>query len=67
MKLIRVLMLMQLKLLHIGLQAARAQNPEMSIIIITHYPRLLSFITPDMVHIMNKGSHHTIRAAVTCI
>lgn len=45
-----------IKIVAIGLKAARAQNPQMSIIIITHYPRLLSFITPDMVHVMNKGA-----------
>lgn len=44
------------KIVALGLQAARAQNPEMSIIIITHYPRLLAFIAPDVVHIMNKGT-----------
>ena len=49
-------MLMRLKLWHTVLQAACAQNPEMSIIIITHYPRCLHYITPDMVHIMNKGT-----------
>jgi Fe-S cluster assembly ATP-binding protein len=39
-----------------GLQAARMANGSMSIIIITHYPRLLVHIQPDRVHVMNNGN-----------
>jgi len=39
-----------------GLQIARRENPYLSIIIITHYPRLLSYIEPDFVHVMHKGT-----------
>lgn len=38
-----------------GLQIARKENPDLCIIIITHYPRLLSYIEPDFVHVMHKG------------
>ena len=30
-------------------------NPEMSLIIITHYPRILHFLEPQFVHILQKG------------
>lgn len=30
-------------------------NPKTSILIITHYPRILEYIKPDYVHIMNHG------------
>lgn len=30
-------------------------NPNLGILIITHYQRILNYITPDMVHIMVKG------------
>ena len=31
------------------------ENNKCSILIITHYPRILSFIKPDYVHVMNNG------------
>lgn len=31
-------------------------HPDTSILIITHYPRILEMIVPDFVHIMNNGS-----------
>jgi len=34
----------------------REQNPEMSLILITHYPNILKHIKPDVIHIMDKGS-----------
>ena len=34
---------------------ARQSNPALSLLIITHYPRLLNYLTPDWVHIMDKG------------
>lgn len=45
-----------IKMVAQGLQVARAQNPELALIIITHYPRLLSYITPDVVHIIKNGT-----------
>lgn len=38
-----------------ALKTLRQENPALSILIITHYPRLLQFIVPDEVHIMVKG------------
>ncbi len=31
------------------------RSPERSMIVITHYQRLLEFITPDYVHVMHEG------------
>jgi Fe-S cluster assembly ATP-binding protein len=44
-----------IKIVAQGLQIAREENPDLGILIITHYPRLLSYIQPDFVHIMHKG------------
>lgn len=33
----------------------KSKNPDTSILIITHYPRILELIKPDYVHIMNHG------------
>jgi len=33
----------------------RLRSPERSMIVITHYQRLLNFIVPDIVHVMAKG------------
>ncbi len=38
------------------LSHARSNNPAMSILLITHYPRLLAYLEPDFVHVMHKGS-----------
>lgn len=45
-----------IKMVAQGLHAARQQNPELTLIIITHYPRLLSYIKPDVVHILKNGT-----------
>jgi len=45
-----------IKIVAAGLQVARMADPTLSIIMITHYPRLLNYITPDCVHIMNNGT-----------
>ena len=40
------------------------QNPELSIMLVTHYQRILSYITPDYVHVLmdgkivKSGDHH---------
>lgn len=39
-----------------GLQTARAAAPAMSILLITHYPRLLAYVQPDAIHVLHKGS-----------
>ena len=33
----------------------KAENKDVSILIITHYPRILEYIKPDYVHVMNNG------------
>ncbi len=33
----------------------RLRSPERSMIVITHYQRLLDYIVPDVVHVMSKG------------
>lgn len=45
-----------LKLVCDGLAAARATNPAMSILLITHYPRILNYLIPDYVHVMSDGA-----------
>lgn len=45
-----------IRLVSHGLQKARDQNPEMALIIISHYPALFLYMNPDRVHIMNKGA-----------
>ncbi len=38
-----------------GVNRLAEQNPEMTVLIITHYQRLLNYIKPDHVHVMVKG------------
>jgi len=38
-----------------GVKTLHAEDPEMSFLIITHYQRLLDYITPDRVHVMVGG------------
>lgn len=45
-----------IKMVAQGLQKAREQNPALALIIITHYPRMLSYIKPDVVHIIKNGT-----------
>lgn len=45
-----------LKVVADGLIVAMKENPQLSLIIITHYPRMLKYITPDHVHIMHQGA-----------
>jgi Fe-S cluster assembly ATP-binding protein len=33
----------------------RLMGPEMGVLVITHYQRLLNYIVPDVVHVMSKG------------
>ncbi len=38
-----------------GVQAVRAEHPEMGVVLITHYQRLLDHLRPDVVHLMIDG------------
>ncbi|MEJ2538549.1 MAG: Fe-S cluster assembly ATPase SufC [Gemmatimonadota bacterium] len=38
-----------------GVNKLREDNPEMTILLITHYQRLLNYIQPDFVHVMVDG------------
>jgi Fe-S cluster assembly ATP-binding protein len=38
-----------------GINTLAEQNPEMGILLITHYQRLLNYIRPDKVHVLYKG------------
>lgn len=44
-----------MRLIGQGLQKAREQNPHMALIIISHYPYLFEYVTPNWVHVLNKG------------
>ncbi len=44
-----------LKLVAGGVNGLVAQRPEMSVLLITHYQRILNHIAPDYVHIMFRG------------
>ncbi len=39
-----------------GIQIAREQNPTMAFLVITHYQRLLNYIVPDVVHMLQNGT-----------
>ncbi len=44
-----------LKVVCNSLTTIRQENPAMSVILITHYPRILQYIEPDVVHVMQQG------------
>ncbi|MEX2470902.1 MAG: Fe-S cluster assembly ATPase SufC [Gemmatimonadota bacterium] len=44
-----------LKTVSDGVNKLTAENPDMAILLITHYQRLLDYITPDVVHVMMDG------------
>jgi Fe-S cluster assembly ATP-binding protein len=44
-----------LKVVAAGVNALHRERPEMSILLITHYQRLLNFVRPDQVHVMVAG------------
>jgi Fe-S cluster assembly ATP-binding protein len=39
-----------------GLARAREQNPELRLLLITHYQRILRYVTPDYVHVLCEGA-----------
>lgn len=45
-----------LKLVANAIEKLRISNPAMVILVITHYPRLLEYLKPSAIHIMNKGT-----------
>jgi Fe-S cluster assembly ATP-binding protein len=44
------------KLVGTVLAHIKAKNPTVSILIITHYQRMLEYVIPDYVHVLHKGS-----------
>ena len=44
-----------LKVVSQGVNALTEADPEMSVLLITHYQRLLNYIKPDVVHVMVDG------------
>jgi Fe-S cluster assembly ATP-binding protein len=44
-----------LKIVANGVNAIKEQNPEMGVLVITHYQRLLNYIKPDYVHVLMDG------------
>jgi Fe-S cluster assembly ATP-binding protein len=44
-----------LKVVAGGVNRLVGERPEMSVLLITHYQRILNYITPDRVHIMFRG------------
>jgi Fe-S cluster assembly ATP-binding protein len=44
-----------LKIVSNGVNALRREDPSMSVVLITHYQRLLDYIRPDVVHVMVDG------------
>jgi len=44
-----------LKIVSEGILRAKQENPDIAILIITHYSRILKYIIPDQVHIMCDG------------
>ena len=44
-----------LKVVARGVNTLKAENPEMSVLLITHYQRILDHVRPDAVHVMFDG------------
>jgi Fe-S cluster assembly ATP-binding protein len=44
-----------LKVVAQGIAIARQENPDLAILLITHYQRILDYIVPDYVHILCQG------------
>ncbi|HEX5726014.1 MAG TPA: Fe-S cluster assembly ATPase SufC [Longimicrobiaceae bacterium] len=44
-----------LKIVTAGIKKIKAGKPEMSVLLITHYQRMLNYIEPDRVHVMVDG------------
>jgi Fe-S cluster assembly ATP-binding protein len=44
-----------LKTVTAGINRIKSERPDMAVLLITHYQRMLNFITPDQVHVMVEG------------
>lgn len=44
-----------LKIVCNSINIVREQNPSMALILITHYPRILEYLKPDFVHVLQHG------------
>ena len=44
-----------LKIVSAGINKIKARRPEMTLLLITHYQRMLNYIKPDFVHVMVEG------------
>ena len=44
-----------LKIVSSGVNKLKAEDPDMSVLLITHYQRILDYIKPDAVHVMVEG------------
>lgn len=44
-----------LKIVAAGIEIARQENPAMSLVLITHYQRILNYIVPQFVHVLCDG------------
>ena len=44
-----------LKIVAQGVNVLKRENPDLSVLLITHYQRILNYIIPDVVHVMIKG------------
>ncbi|QQR48813.1 Fe-S cluster assembly ATPase SufC [bacterium] len=44
-----------LKIVCEGLRAVKHDNPNMAILMITHYQRILQYLKPDVIHVMRHG------------
>ena len=44
-----------LKIVANGVNTLRKENPDISVLLITHYQRILNHVTPDVVHVMVDG------------
>ena len=44
-----------LKIVTSGINKIKTERPDMAVLLITHYQRMLNYITPDVVHVMVDG------------
>jgi len=44
-----------LKIVAEGVNLIKAEKPELGVLVITHYQRLLNYIKPDYVHVLMEG------------
>lgn len=45
-----------LKVICEGINKLKQDNPAMALLVITHYPRILKYLIPDKVHVMQEGT-----------